>query len=334
MGQWKGIEEFIAVVESGSFSKAAERLGVTASHISKRVSELENRLNARLLERSTRIVSPTTQGNMFYQASRRLLADFSHACDSIQMDKSSLTGVMKLCYVGSSRPAFQMDMYRAFLDKYPGLTMEVSYLDHVPNLIQEGLDLAVVLGEVDSAAQSYHLCWIDSVLVASPSFLSGYALPVEPGDLSSLPCILNGEDHWRLSKRDTSVRVPVSGRFSSLNMPACIDACLSGLGVFMVPNYTADSMINDGRLVRLLPEWHIRKSLMAMIPSYDYVPIKVILLMEFLEQAMGMDADVAGQLRQMLQKTTSSPLSLLQEVNKGIRQADEQFKRDHAHDTL
>ncbi|HQQ63240.1 MAG TPA: LysR family transcriptional regulator [Pseudomonadales bacterium] len=327
MGQWKGIEEFIAVVESGSFSRAAERLGVTASQISKRVAELEKRLQARLLERSTRAVCLTTQGNVFYRACRKLVADFGHACDSVHLDKESLTGVMKLCYVGGSRPAFQMDLYRAFLDKYPGLSMEVTYRDHVPNLTQEGLDLAVVLGEIDSNAPSFHLCWIDCALVASPTLFTDSSLPATPADLSSLPCVLNGEDHWRLTNGDTSVRVPVSGRFSSLNMPACIDACLSGLGVFMIPTYTIDGMVSDGRLVRILPGWHIRKSLYAMIPSNDYVPVKVILLMEFLEQAMGMDADVAGQLRQMLLKTTSSPMSLLRDVHEGIREADTRFKQ-------
>lgn len=330
MGRWKGIEEFIAVVESGSFSKAAERLGVTASQISKRVADLEKNLNARLLERSTRTVDLTTQGNVFYQACRKLATDFGHACDSIQLDKASLTGVMKLCYVGGSRPAFQMDLYRGFLEKYPGLKLDVSYSDHIPNLTQEGLDLALVVGEVDARLSSFHLCWVDFVLVAAPTLLESVPLPAAPADLATLPCVINGVDQWLLSDGNTAVRVSVNGRFASLNMPACIDACLGGLGVFMVPSYSANSMLETGRLVRLLPDWHVRKSMYALIPHSEYVSAKVILLMEYLEQAMGMDADVAGQLRQMLLKTSSSPMSLLHDLSEGIREADIKLRQSWA----
>ena len=326
IGQWKGLEEFMAVVEAGSFSKAAERIGVTVSHVSKRVTELEKHLNVQLLERTTRTVNPTTPGKLFYQACRKLLAEFNQACDSIHMDKEALTGQLKLCYVGGSRPAFQMSLYRSFLDKYPSLNMEVTYSDHIPNLTREGLDLALVIGEVDNtstnADPSFHLCWIDYVLVAAPTLFETLPLPTAPADCAALPCILNGEDHWRLCNGDTSVKIAVSGRFSSTNMPACIDACLAGMGVFMVPAYSADSMINDGRLIRLLPDWYVRQSMHALIPSNEYVPVKVILLMEFMEQFIGTDAGVASQLRETLMKKTSAPIEILRELNEGARQAD------------
>jgi DNA-binding transcriptional LysR family regulator len=324
MALWKGIEEYISVVETGSFSKAAERMEVTVSQVSKRISVLEKKLNVRLLDRSTREVNPTTQGKLFYQSCRKLITEFSHACEDIQLDKGTLTGQLRLCSVGGSRPAFQLDLYRAFLDKYPGLSMEVTYSDHIPSLAREGLDLALVIGDIDitRVERGFHLCWIDYVLVASPSLLETLPLPAEPSDCSSLPCILNGEDHWRLSNGNTSVRVPVSGRFSSLNMPACIDACLSGLGVFMVPAYAANNMVDSGRVVQLLPEWHIRKSMYAVLPSKEYVPAKVILLMEFMDETMGIDTGEAGKLRQMLQETGDTTMQILREMNNGMHQVE------------
>lgn len=324
MDRWKGMEEFMAVVETGSFSQAAARLNLAVSQISKRVSELEKRLEARLLDRTTRRVTPTTQGRLFYQASRKLLGEFDRARESLQLDQDSLTGVLRLCCVGGSRPAFQMDLYRAFLDKYRGLQMEVTYHDALPDLTQTGLELALVIGDAESAAtdRCFHLCWIDYALAMAPQLHESCGMPATPADLSSLPCILNGDAQWRLSNNQHSVLVPVSGRFASLNMPACIDACLSGHGIFMVPAYSIDSIVASGRLLHVLPDWHIRKSMYAVLPDSEYVPTKVILLMEFLEQTMGSDTGEAGKLIQLLRVSSNNPMALLREMNRNTRRAD------------
>lgn len=328
MEPWKGMTEFMAVCETGSFSKAAGQLDVTVSQVSKRVAELENRLSVRLLDRSTRSVTPTTQGRLFYQSCRKLLADFDQAREEL-LDKDQLTGLLRLCSVGGSRPAFQMDLYRAFLDRYPGLSLEVLYHDDVPNLVSEGIDLALVLGEASEPAGSarFHLCWIEYALVASPDLLSRYPAPQSPEDLARLPCIVQGNRIWRLARGEQVISVTVAGRFASNNMPACIDACLSGHGVFMVPVYSLDSLLASGRAVAVLPDWRLRQGMYAMIPSPDYVPTKVILMMEFLEQVMGSGEGDAGKLGALLQRTSAQPMEVLRGINQGAKQADLQARQ-------
>ena len=181
----------------------------------------------------------------------------------------------------------------------------VIYKDELPDLNKGNIDLALVVGDVDNTfyENAYLLCWVDYTLIASPALMTSHTMPSTPADLAHLPCILNDATSWRLNNGDASHLVDVSGHFSSQNMPACIDACLSGLGVFMAPKYSVEAMLTSGRAITLLPDWQIRKAMYAVIRQSDYIPAKVTLLLGFLHDIMGMDVGDSGK---FLRSTTPS----------------------------
>jgi len=292
MNRWRGIIEFVSVVEAGSFSKAASNLDVGVSQVSKRVTELESRLGTRLLHRSTRLVKPSKQGEVYYESCKKILNEFNKAEDRISIQQDGPTGKLKICYIGGSRPPLQVEVLASFIKRYPDISLEVLFADEMPNLLEEGVDVALGVGDLDETSyQKLRVAWVDFLLCASPEFIVNYGAPEKPSDLEDIPCIINTSNIWRMTNGEDYAEVDVTGPWESTNMRSCINASISGLGVFMVPSFTLDEEVNAGRLVPVLDKWFVRKPLWALYPQDDYVPAKVTLLRDFLRDVLGYIAE-------------------------------------------
>lgn len=221
-----------------------------------------------------------------------------------------------------------MDLYRIFLERYTNLKLDLIYRDTLPDLKVENIDLVLAIGDVAASSHydHFHLCWIDYALAASPMLMARHDTPSTPADLKNLPCINCAEPTWRLFKDDKTVTINMDWRLRSHNIPACIDACLSGLGVFIIPAYNLETLVSNGRLIHLLPGWQVRKALHAIVPHQRYIPAKVIVLLEFLWELMGNSSDEGSLLATNIKLPANSATGIMQKISEGSQRASRNIR--------
>lgn len=280
---------FVAVMETGSFTAASERLGTSSGQASKLVSRLENALGVRLLSRTTRSVSPTEAGRAYFDRLRPLLdeldaldaaiRDVSHAPRGRVRLSAPLTfGAMELA------PALNQ-----FAAEYPGIELDVGFSDRVVNLVDEGFDLAVRIGRPeDSSMIARKLCDVRIITVASPGWLDRHGEPAEPGDLAGLDCIIdsNFREPNRWPFRDAeggAASVAVTGRIRYSNTEACLGAAEAGLGLACVPAFVAADALRTARVRQVLKAFEPEPyAVHAVYPHGRYLAGKVRVLVDFL----------------------------------------------------
>lgn len=296
MNRWKGIVEFVAVVEAGSFSKAAENLSVTVSQVSKRVNELENRLNARLLFRTTRSVSVSPEGEGYYQSCKKIMDEFHLAEDRISSNQDEPQGLLKIAFIGGDRPSFQNELIAHFLKRYPHISIEILCLDALPNLVEEGIDFALIVGDPEGDIERnpdafFRIAQVDCGLCASPTYLDKSEKIHQPSDLEEHLCIVSQSNTWHLTNGTDEASIDVSGCWKSANVRSCVDAMLCDMGIFVISISALEQKIKEGKLSRVLPEWFMRVSIYATLSDMTYVPVKVRLLVSYLYEALGFMPD-------------------------------------------
>ncbi len=314
MKRWDGIDEFIAVVETGSFSKAGASLGVGVSQISKRISQLESRLGTRLLNRSTRTMRLSNHGKAYYDACKKIVEEMNRVEDLIQENEGQVSGNLKLCCVGGSRSSFQTNILSGFSKRYPTITLETEFLDELPNLIEKGIDISLVTGEVSNPAYfSMRIAWTDYRFCASQAFIDEHGMPQHPEELKDYMCIRDSNDSWTVCHQDGElVNVEVSGNWKSPNLQACINACIDGLGIFMIPAFSARGIFADQRLVPLLTEWRLRKPLHLVLPQQGYLSNNAQLFRDYLVDGTLQTAD--GAVSGVIPAITEEQLSLISKM--------------------
>lgn len=291
------IPVFVSVVESGSFSQAAERLGITKSAVSKRISGLEARLGVKLLHRTTRKLSLTEAGKFYLE----------HAHNALQAAQDAESAVLKLQEEprGRLRASVPMSFGRLhispiipeFLERYPGVELELSLEDTWADIIGEGLDVAVRAGPLsDSSFIARQLTPLNSAVCASPEYIKSKGQPVVPGDLMHHDCLLYSYhtvvNEWVFARDDMGEAVRVKGRYQVNNSEALLDAVLSGIGIGRLPTFIAGRHIESGQLLELLPDYIMpSRMLYAIFPARQYLPAKVRVFLDFLTEKFG--ADVA-----------------------------------------
>jgi len=249
---------FVTVMELGSFAAAARKLGTSSGQASKLVSSLESELGVRLLNRTTRALSPTEAGQAYCERMRAVLEDIDAAEQAARSTSASPRGRLRVTApltFGVARLRFALG---AFARQYPDISLDVQFSDRLVNLVDEGFDVAVRVGRpADSSLIARRLCDARLVLVASPAYLAARPPVTRPGDLSAQDCIIdtNFRDPliWRFAGHDGPVAVPVAGRLRFSNAEACLGAAEDGLGIANVPDFVAQDSLRQGRVVEVLP---------------------------------------------------------------------------------
>ena len=289
MDRFDEINAFTAVADARSFTQGAKRLGVSSAQVSKLVARLENRLGARLLNRTTRDVSLTDTGRAYLERARVLMEDFA-ALETAVSDQSGPRGLLKV----SAPVSFgAKNLTPALLDMAaacPEIQLEVSYTDRMVNLVEEGFDVAVRIGRLaDSSLVARKLADVRMVTCASPEYLARAGTPQTLADLAKHEAIIdtNAADPfvWRFGAHGDYHDVRVHGRLRFAGADACVAAALRGYGVTRSPAFAASEDLRAGRLVPILcafePELiHVY----AVYPHARHLAAKVRAFVDFLAQ--------------------------------------------------
>jgi DNA-binding transcriptional LysR family regulator len=281
------IAAFAAVADARSFTQGAKRLGVSGAQVSKLIARLEDRLGARLLNRTTRDVSLTDTGRAYLDRARALLEDFEALEGSVR-DEDGPRGTLRI----SAPVAFgsaQLDPAMLdFAEAYPEVALEVFYADRVVNLVDEGFDVAVRIGHLaDSSLIARKLAPVRMVTCASPDYLQAHGTPQTPADLSRHEAILdlNTRDPfiWNFGMAGECVETRVHGRLRFASAEACLEAAERGFGVARAPAFVAVEPLRRGALTPLLcnfePETvHVH----AVYPHARHLAAKVRAFVDFL----------------------------------------------------
>lgn len=283
------ISAFAAVADARSFTQAARRLGVSGAQVSKLVARLEDRLGARLLNRTTRDVSLTDTGRAYLERARTLLDDFEALEGSVR-DHDGPKGLLRI----SAPVAFgaaQLDA--ALLDfaaAYPEIALEVFYSDRVVNLVDEGFDLAIRIGRLaDSSLIARRLAPVRMVPCASPAYLQAHGAPLTPAELAGHEAILDlntaDPNVWGFGEGGECVEVRVRGRLRFASAEACLTAAERGFGIARAPDFIAAPHLRDGRLVPLLCRYEPEMvGVHAVYPHARHLAAKVRVFVDFLAQ--------------------------------------------------
>lgn len=279
----------VAVMETGSFTAAARRLGTSSGQASKLVSRLESELGARLLSRTTRAVSPTEAGQAYYDRLRPLLDEYDNLDAAVRDASSAPRGRLRLTAPLTFGTMEIAPALNAFARQFPEIELDVGFSDRVVNLVDEGYDMAVRVGRpADSSMIARKLCDVRIVVVASPTYLEGRNEPETPDDLSRFDCIIdtNFAEPGRWPFRDAGGDprgVAVGGRIRYSNAEACLNAAEAGLGLACVPAFIAGAALREGRMRRVLQSFESAPyAVHALYPHSRHLAAKVRVLVDFM----------------------------------------------------
>ena len=268
MDRFVELEAFVAVVETGSMSAAAARLGVAVSAVSRRLGDLEGRLGVRLANRSTRGLVPTPSGLAYHERATALLAALAAADASVTGREAALRGTLRVALPLSYGTRVIAPVLHRFALERPELLIDVDYADRRIDLVEEGVDLAVRIGELeDSSLVARRLGRIEHAVAASPAFWDRWGRPASPTDLEPLDALCYGgrERHrrwpWTASDGERG-EARVRARLTATNGDALVAAAEAGLGVIREPDFIAGDAIARGTLEPVLG--HLAWSPMAV----------------------------------------------------------------------
>lgn len=261
MDRLSEMEAFVKVVDHGGFTGAAERMGISKSAVSKNVAALENRLGARLLNRTTRRVGPTEIGLNYYERAKKVLSDAGAADEMVTAMQSSPRGELKISMPVSFGQRFMAGAISEFLAQHPDVSIDTRLNDSFVDLIADGYDLAVRIGTLpDSSLRARKVASTRPMIVASPEYLKAYGRPKKLDDLSGhmllYYSVLSSGHYWKLLSKSGEERLIKSGgRLSANNGDVLKDAAVNGLGIAVLPCFFLKDDLDSGSLVPILEEF-------------------------------------------------------------------------------
>ena len=299
MDRIAGIQLFIRIVESGSFSKAAEELHITQPTATKHVAALEDRLGVRLLNRNTRGVSATEIGTLYYQKCKTIQREVEEADNLASLLQSRLGGTLRVSTSVAFGRRVLTPLVLAFMQEHAEISIDLSFDDRYVNLVEQGVDVALRMGRLaDSSLGSRYLGVNPWLAAASPDYLARRGEPSTPADLARHACLVyssvQGDDRWQFSDAlGASISVQVQGPLRSNNLSAVLAAARAGQGVAVLPWYVAREAVAEGSMRPLLPGFMLpAQELHAVYPSPKLLPSKVATFIAFLQARL---ADSDGQ---------------------------------------
>ncbi|EZP25744.1 LysR family transcriptional regulator [Pseudomonas sp. RIT288] len=296
MDKLSNMSVYIKVVEMGSFTAVANHLDSTVGNVSRAVSALENVLDTRLLQRSTRRLSVTDAGRRFYERCTKILADLESAEAEASNAALQPKGTLRVhCVPGLARHLVTGAVLE-YRRQFPEVTVDLLLSQRMPNLLEDQLDVSILIARAlpDSAYVSQKIGVSHCVLVASPDYLARHAAPEKPEDLRDHQCLLLGtvdyvRDEWQLKSRaGDATFVPTGPSFSVNDMDAMALASREGAGIGLLAGFTAIDDLRSGKLVRVLPDYHTyERNVYAVYTSRQFVDAKITRFIETLKDRVG-----------------------------------------------
>jgi DNA-binding transcriptional LysR family regulator len=291
---------FAAVVDSGSFTRAAERLGITKAVVSQQVAQLEEDLRTSLLVRTTRRVHPTEAGLMFHARCVTILRDAEDAFDEIAQATAEPTGTLRITAPNDYGTAMVVPVITAFAARYPACQVEQTLSDHTMDLTSGKIDMAIRVGWlVDSSLQARRIGSFRQFLVGNPTFKDRIMAARDPEDLAAIPFIANmalrEPLQWQFSRGELERRaVRMQASIAIDTTPGVLAAVRAGGGLSVLPDFFVADDLTSGRLILALPEWQLPSGgIYTVYPAARFRPRKVTAFVEMLVAAQQHKASIA-----------------------------------------
>ncbi len=291
MDRYQALQAFVAVVDAGSFVAGAEAIGISKAAISRQVGELESHLGVRLMNRTTRRLSLTVEGETYLARVRELLAGFDAAEAEITARSGEAIGTLKVNVPVSFGLLHLAPLWAGFLARHPKVTLDVTLSDRVVDLVDEGYDLAVRIARLPaSTLVSRRLTSTRMVLCASPDYLRQHGTPAHPSELADHAVmaysLLSIGENWAFEGPDGPVTVKIHPRLRSNSGDTCRSVALAGGGIVLQPTFLVGDALQSGELVEVLPAFRsIELDVYAVYPSRQHLTPKVRLLVDHLVEA-------------------------------------------------
>lgn len=291
MNPFEDMRIFCQVMDSGSFTAAADKLGLSKQFVSRRLMQLEERLGVRLLNRSTRRLDVTPLGQSYYESALRLLGEVEEVEQGIAGQNSEPRGTLRLSAPLSFALAHLGCLLPLFLQRYPQVSVEVDLSDRPVDLLSEGYDLVLRIGVLeDSTLIARRIATIQRVYCASPGYLASRGVPQHPEQLSGHDCLPYGHGRqvqWRFQVKGKPMNINVGGRMRVNNGELLKDAAVADLGITYLPTFIVGQALQDGRLVRVLEDFEPEPlNLSAVYPQHRQGSRPVQALIEFLRERL------------------------------------------------
>lgn len=294
MDRWSAMQSFVRVVESGSFVAAADRVGTSTSSLSRQIADLEHHLGARLLNRTTRKLSLTESGQAFYERSVALLSDLAEAESIVGQSAVAPRGTLRLTCSHNIAEKRVAPAIAAFVELHPDVKFDVVVADRMIDLIDEGFDLAIRVGQVGSdRLVARRLGSMQLIVCAAPEYLQRRGRPASPADLAAHNVLTYAYASAPRSLRLTDPsgqhhEVRVTGSLHANSGDTLTAAAIAGLGIVCEPDFLVGDAIAAGRLVRVLPGFEaMRGDIWAVYPSHRHLSLKVRLFVDHVKEWFG-----------------------------------------------
>jgi DNA-binding transcriptional LysR family regulator len=292
MDKYQEMRVFVAVVDASSFVNAGEALGLSKQAVSRHVADLESRLGVRLMRRTTRKLSLTDEGHVFYARCTALLAQIDDAESEITSRTGEARGLLRINAPLSFGLLYLAPLWPQFMRRHPLVTLDVTLADQVVDLVEEGFDVAVRIARLPSSSiVSRKLTSTRVVLCASPEYLAERGTPAHPlelarHDIISYSLLSTGES-WEFNGPSGAVSVKVSPRMRTNSGDTCVAAALQHLGIVLQPTFMVGPHLLSGALVEVLPEYRsVELNVHALYPTRKHLAPRVRLLVDFLVEAL------------------------------------------------
>ena len=286
------------MVDAGSFTAAAEQLGITKSFVSKQISQLEDEMGARLLHRSTRRLSVTEEGERFYKHCRLIVDEARKAQEEIIDSRTNPRGRIRMAIPQSIAISNLSSIFNKFQSRYPHIMLELVASGVTENLIDEGIDLALRIGRLeDSTLISRRLSVCSYLTVVSPQYLEKHERPAHPKELTQHNCLLyaSSSRHWSYQKKNgESFSVTARGNLICNDGNLIVDAVLNGQGVAYGPSILYQPYITQGKLIQLFEDYMMPPlSVSIVYPSRQNLSLKVRVMIDFLSENLFQETEIA-----------------------------------------
>ncbi len=280
---------FRSVVEQGSFADAARHLGLPNAAVSKNVKTLEQSVGVQLIMRTTRKMSVTEAGDLYYHHICKILDDITEADDAVTEMSGEPRGTLKLTAPVSLGLIMVTPLIAAFRREFPRIEISLDLTDEKVDLLERGLDLAIRGSGAlaDSSLKARKLSNLDRIICASPEYLAAKPDITDPSDLSSHDCLLysrwDRQDRWKFMRKQASRTVQVTGGYTVNNSMAIRQAVLDGAGVALIPKIMVANDVGEGTLINLLPDWTPeQQAIYALYPDSAHIVKRVRVFIDFL----------------------------------------------------
>lgn len=286
---WEGVVEFVAVAKCCSFTAASKSLGISTAQVSRQISQLEDRLNTKLFYRTTRKVTLTEEGKVYFRHCSQVLDGLEEAERALSSLKDVPQGLIKMTAPVAYGESHIMPIVTDFMVRYPKVDIICELTNQRLDILNGGYDLAIRIGTLeDSTLMAKRLSTRKQFVVASPQYIANFGAPYSLSELQHHNCLQGSQSHWHFIEAGKVKSIKVQGSLVCNSGHSLLDAAIRGLGIAQLPDYYVAEAIVDGKLQVLLEAFQQdNESIWALYPKNRHLSPKVRLLVDTLAKALG-----------------------------------------------